>query len=110
MNLSEWQLESEAAEQADKQTDRHLSHEHLAEEPHGEVHVVVLHGEVVPVEGHVEQVGHEGDLGDGGPQSPGEEVIDRSPVSLHTGKHHPAEAETPGGFVKRHVASVLQPE
>ena len=73
MNLSEWQLESEAAEQADKQTDRHLSHEHLAEEPHGEVHVVVLHGEVVPVEGHVEQVGHEGDLGDGGPQAPGQE-------------------------------------
>ena len=56
MNLSEWQLESEAAEQADEQTDRDLSHEHLAEEPHGEVHVVVLHGEVVPVEGHVEQV------------------------------------------------------
>merc|ERR1712156_808849 len=81
LNLSEWQLESEAAEQADEQTDPDLSHEHLAEEPHGEVHVVVLHSEVVPVEGHEGQVGHEGDLGDGGPEAPGEEVVDRSPVA-----------------------------
>ena len=47
----------------------------------------------------MEQVGHEGDLGDGGPQSPGQEVIDRATIALHTGKHYPGEADAPASLV-----------
>ena len=64
------QLEGEARGQAKAQAeaDKQVSHEDLCEEPHGEVHVVVLDVEV-------EQVGHEGDLRDRGPEAPGEEVM-----------------------------------
>ena len=45
------------------------------------VHGVGLQEEEVPVERHVEQVGHEGDLRDGQPELPGEEVVDDSTVA-----------------------------
>ena len=47
----------------------------------------------------MEQVGHEGYLGDGGPQSPGQEVIDRASIALHTGKHYPGETDSPASLV-----------
>ena len=76
------QLKGEACGQAQAEVDKQLSHEDLGHQPHGEVHVVVLDVEVVPVPGHVEQVGHEGDFRDGGPEAPGEEVIDWALVAL----------------------------
>ena len=48
-----------------------------------------------PVQWHVEEVGHEGDLGDGGPHAPGEEVIDDATVSPDTGEGDPGEHQTP---------------
>ena len=66
--------------------------------PHGVVHGVGLQEEEVPVERHVEQVGHEGDLGDGQPEAPGEEVIDDSPVAPAAGEGDPGKAETPGSL------------
>ena len=95
MYFSKWELESEAGDQAQGQADKQLRHEYLGEQPHREVHVVVLDVEVVPVPGHVEQVGHEGDLGDKGPEAPGEEVIDNPSIALDTGEHDPGEAEAP---------------
>ena len=65
-----------------------------------EIDQLYLHGEVLPVGGHVEQVGHEGDLGDGGPESPGQEVIHRAAIALHAGEGDPAEADPPGGLVE----------
>ena len=44
----------------------------------------------------MEQVGHEGDPGHGGPQTPGQEVIDHAPVPLDAGEGDPGEAEPPG--------------
>ena len=75
-----------------------MGNKNLGEEPEGEVHSIVLHLLILPVDGHVEQVGHEGDLGDGGPQSPGQEVIDRATIALHTGKHYPGETDAPGSL------------
>ena len=51
------------------------------------------------------QVGHEGDLGDGAPPVPGEEVVDDASEPAAAGKDEPGEAETP-----HHVtASVPEP-
>ena len=71
MYFSKWELESEAGDQAQGQADKQLRHEYLGEQPHREVHVVVLHGEVVEVERHVEEVSHEGYFGYGPPETPG---------------------------------------
>ena len=46
----------------------------------------------------MEEVGHEGDLGDGQPEVPGEEVVDDPPVSTATGESHPGKAETPASL------------
>ena len=99
LDISKWQFQSEAANQPQEQVKTNLGHKYLGEEPEGDIHCVVLHLHVLPVGGDVEQVGHEGDLGDGGPQSPGQEVIDRATIALHTGKHYPGETDAPDSFV-----------
>ena len=48
--LCKWELQSQAGNKPIEESHEHLSDKYLAEEPHGEVHVVVLHPEVVPVE------------------------------------------------------------
>ena len=60
--LSKWKFQSQAGDETIEESHEHLSDKNLAEQPHGEVHVVVLHREVVPVKRHVEQVSHEGNL------------------------------------------------
>ena len=50
------------------------------------------------------QVGHEGDLGDGSPPVPGEEVVDDASEPAAAGKDEPGEAETP------HQVAVSVPE
>ena len=98
LGISKWQFQSEAANQPQEQVKTNLGHKYLGEEPEGDIHSVVLHLHVLPVGGDVEQVGHEGDLGDGGPQSPGQKVIDRATIALHTSKHYPGEADAPGSL------------
>ena len=95
LNFSEWKLEGEGPEETGEETEPDLGHEVGRQLPHGEVDRVGLEEEEVPVEGHVEEVGHEGDLGDGLPEAPGEEVIDDTPVPSAAGEGHPHEAETP---------------
>ena len=99
LDISKWQFQSEAANQPQEQVKTNLGHKYLGEEPEGDIHCVVLHLHVLPVGGDVEQVGHEGYLGDGGPQSPGQEAIDGASIALHTGKHYPGEADAPGCLV-----------
>ena len=48
----------------------------------------------------MEQVGHEGDLGDGDPQPPGKEVVDESSIAFDTGEGHPGKADAPSQLVK----------
>ena len=103
LDISKWQFQSEAANQPQEQVKTNLGHKYLGEEPEGDIHSVVLHLHVLPVGGDVEQVGHEGDLGDGGPQSPGQEVIDGATIPLHTGKHYPGEADAPASLVTNEV-------
>ena len=103
LDISKWQFQSEAANQPQEQVKTNLGHKYLGEEPEGDIHSVVLHLHVLPVGGDVEQVGHEGDLGDGGPQSPGQEVIDGATITLHTGKHYPGEADAPASLVTNEV-------
>lgn len=43
----------------------------------------------------MEEVGHEGDLGDGQPEVPGEEVVDDAPISPTAGEGDPGQTETP---------------
>ena len=62
------------------------------------VHGVGLQEEEVPVERHVEQVGHEGDLRDGQPELPGEEVVDDSTVTPAARKSHPGKTEAPASL------------
>ena len=54
-----------------------------------------LHPEKDELDIHVDEVGHEGYLGDGGPESPGEELIDQSAVSPDTGECDPGEHQSP---------------
>ena len=48
----------------------------------------------------MEEVGHEGDLGDGQPEVPGEEVVDDSTVSTATGKGDPHQTESPASLAE----------
>ena len=79
----------------------------MSEKPHAVVKVVVLHVEVVPVEGHVEEVGHERDFRDWKEKVPGEEVVDKTTISSAAGESDPAQNKTPGKVVHRVVCSCL---
>ena len=50
-----------------------------------------LHEEEGPVEVHVNQIGHEGDLGDGCPAWPTEKLGDRPTKTTTAGKDQPGE-------------------
>ena len=48
----------------------------------------------------MKQVGHEGDLRDGQPEVPGEEVVDDPPVPPAAGEGDPHQAETPASLAE----------
>ena len=64
--------------------------------PHGVVQLVGLEEEELPVERHVEEVGHEGDLGDRQAESPREEGVDNASVAPAAGEGDPHQTEAPG--------------
>ena len=96
LNFPKRQLQSEAANEAQPEVYPDLSHEPAGDLPHGEVHTVGLGQEEEVVPGHVEEVGHEGDLGDGQPKLPGEKVIDDPSVAPAASEGDPEETEAPG--------------
>ena len=55
----------------------------------------------------MEEVGHEGYLGDGGPESPGEELIDQSAVSPDTGECDPREHQSPAELEEALIRSLF---
>ena len=71
--------------------------------PHGVVDTVGLGQEEEVVPGHVEEVRHEGDLRDGQPELPGEEIIDDTSVSAAAGESHPEQTEAPGGLAESEI-------
>ena len=96
LKFAEGKLQSKTAEESYEETDPEMGHEPLCDQPHGVVDRVGLHQEEIEVEGHVEEVGHEGDLGDGEPEPPGEELVHDPPVPPAAGEGDPHETETPG--------------
>ena len=56
----------------------------------------------------MDQVGHEGDLGDGVPEAPGEEVVDDPAIPSGAGEGDPHEAEAPACLVEGEVRSFLE--
>ena len=98
LKFPERKLQSEGGEETDEEADPELGQEPHGDLPHGVVEGVGLQQEEVEVEGHVEEVGHEGDLGDGQPEAPGEEVVDDPPVAPTAGECDPEQAETPAGL------------
>ena len=93
--LSKWQLQRETSYEAVHETKYQLGDKYLSKEPQRNVQVVALSSEVVEVGRHMEQVGHEGHLGDGDPEAPRQKVIDESSVSFNTSKSYPGQGETP---------------
>ena len=56
----------------------------------------------------MEEVGHEGDLGDGQPEVPGEEVVDNPPVAATASEGHPHQTESPASLTESVVRSALE--
>ena len=55
----------------------------------------------------MEEVGHEGELGDGQPEVPGEEVVDDPPVAAAAGEGDPHQTETPASLAESVEGPVL---
>ena len=89
LKFPEGKFQSETAQESQEETDPELAHEPLRDQPHGVVDRVGLQQEEVGVEGQVEEVRHEGDLGDGQPESPGEEAVDEASVAPAAGEGDP---------------------
>ena len=100
LNFPEWKFQAETAKQPRQEAEPDLGHEQLRHPPHGVVHGVGLQEEEVPVERHVEEVGHEGDLGDGQPEAPREEVVDDPAVAPAAGEGDPHQTEAPGSLAE----------
>ena len=98
LKFPERKLQSEGGEETDEEADPELGQEPHGDLPHGVVEGVGLQQEEVEVEGHVEEVGHEGDLGDGQPEAPGEEVVDDPPVATAASECDPEQTEAPAGL------------
>ena len=82
LNLSEWKLQGKAGYETDEQIHKELGNKCGRHLPHGEVHYIGLAGVVKYVKVNVEEVSHEGYLWDCSQDTPGEEVIDWSPITL----------------------------
>ena len=54
-----------------------------------------LHPEEGELDIHVDEVGHEGYLGDGSPPTPAEEVVDEASKTTTAGKDEPEETASP---------------
>ena len=100
MNFPKRKLQSETTNKAQAKVDPDLSDEPDGDLPHGEVQPVLLGQEEEEVPGHVEEVGHEGDLGDGQPEAPREEVVDDPTVSPAAGEGDPHQTEAPGSLAE----------
>ena len=59
-----------------------------------------LHPEKDELDIHVDEVGHEGYLGNGRPTSPAEEVVDKASESPTASKDHPEETAGPHVVVR----------
>ena len=92
------QFQGESSQETEEETDPELAHEPLRDEPHAVGDGVGLQQEEVEVEGQVEEVGHEGDLGDGQPEAPGEEGVDDPPVAPAASEGDPHQTEAPGSL------------